>query len=110
MALEKLRHYNLVMGTLEFIVLIGAAVGSLGYLLSIAYRLSKTWFKFIEDWNGDENEPGIVERLKQGDQRFDKIETEIGYIKAELFTNGGSSMRDAVNRIEDHVCKPQNLN
>lgn len=93
------------MGTLELIVLVGAAAGSLGYLLSIAYRLSKTWFKFIEDWNGHDDEPGIVERLKQGDQRFDKIETEIGFIKAELFTNGGSSMRDAINRIEKHTSK-----
>jgi hypothetical protein len=98
------------MGTLEWIVLIGAAAGSLGYLFSLAYRLSKTWFKFIEDWNGDENNPGIVERLKQGDERFDRIENEIGYIKAELFTNGGSSMRDAIDRIEKSTSKPKRAN
>jgi hypothetical protein len=94
------------MNELEWIVLFGAATGSLGYLFSIAYRLSKTWFKFIEDWNGSEEEPGIVERLKQGDQRFDKIESEIAVIKSELFTNGGSSMRDAINRIEKSTTKP----
>lgn len=93
------------MGTLELIVLVGAAAGSLGYMFSLAYRLSKTWFKFIEDWNGNDEEPGIVERLKQGDQRFNNIEAEISVIKAELFTNGGSSMRDAINRIEKHTSK-----
>ncbi len=94
------------MNALEWIILIGAAAGSLGYLLSIFYKLSKTWFKFIEDWNGTEENPGIVERLKQGDERFVRIENEIGHIKAELFENGGSSMRDAINRIEKSTTKP----
>lgn len=97
----------LTMGTLETVVLIGAAVGSLGYLLTIAGRLAKTWFKFIEDWEGDgsEENPGVIERLKTGNERFDKIESEIAEIKAELYPNSGSSLRDSIIRIEHNTTK-----
>lgn len=95
------------MGTLEIIVLVGAAVGSLAYLIGAFSKLFKTWFKFIHDWNGDgtEENPGIVERLKQGNDRFERIEGDIVRIKAELFENGGSSLRDSIIRIEKNTTK-----
>jgi len=97
----------MTISTLELIVLIGAAVGSLGYLLTIAARLAKTWFKFIEDWEGDgtEENPGVIHRLKTGNERFDKIESEIAEIKAELYPNSGSSLRDSITRIEHNTAK-----
>jgi hypothetical protein len=95
------------MTVLEWIVLFGAAVGAIAYLANVFFKLFKTWFKFIEDWNGTEENPGIVDRLKIGDARFEKIEHELGVIKSELFSNGGSSMRDAINRIENNINKPK---
>lgn len=95
------------MSTLEIIVLVGAAIGSLAYIIGVFTKLFKTWFKFINDWNGDntEDNPGIVERLKQGNERFERIEADIVRIKAELFENGGSSLRDSIIRIEKNTTK-----
>ena len=62
----------------------------------------------MDDWYGTEEHPGVVERLAEGNARFDNIEKEIIIVKAELFTNGGSSVRDAINRIEEAVTKNQN--
>lgn len=93
------------MNTLEFIVLIGAALGALTYILGNLIKLFRTWFQFVEDWNGHDDVLGIVDRLEEGSKRFDKIESEIEVIKAELFNNSGSSLRDAVDRIEAAVSK-----
>lgn len=95
------------MGTLEIIVLVGAAAGSLAYLVGAFSKLFKTWFRFIHDWNGDgtEDNPGVVERLKQGNERFDRLEHEISHIKSELFPNGGASLRDSIIRIEKNTTK-----
>lgn len=93
------------MNILEWIVLVGAALSALIYIFNKFFKLFKTWFKFIEDWNGTEDNPGVVERLKEGNERFNKIEQEITTIKHELFTNNGSSLRDAVNRIEHNTTK-----
>ena len=93
------------MNTLEWIVLIGAAGATISVFIVNLFKLFKTWFTFINDWNGDgtPEHPGIVKRLQIGDERFDKIDAEISVIKAELFTNGGSSLRDSINRIEKAV-------
>lgn len=91
------------MTTLQWIITLGAAASALGYMFSKLLKLFKTWFQFITDWNGNENTPGVVQRLHEGNERFDKIETEIACIKAELFNNHGSSLRDAIDRIEEAV-------
>lgn len=107
MAFLNNRVYTLNMNTLEWIVLIGAAAGTISVFIVNLFKLFRTWFTFINDWNGDgtSENPGIVKRLQIGDERFDKIDAEISVIKAELFTNGGSSLRDSVNRIEAAVTK-----
>lgn len=81
-------------------------------IVSIAFRLAKTWFKFINDWNGGELKPGVMERLEIGAGRFEYIEDKLSHldqditlIKQELFTNGGSSLRDSINRIEANTKK-----
>ncbi len=93
------------------IVLIGAAGGVISVFIINLFKLFRTWFTFINDWNGDgtPEHPGIVKRLQIGDERFDSIEKEIALVKAELFTNGGSSLRDSINRIEKAVVKKEDL-
>lgn len=93
------------MGTLEFIVLIAAALSAVLYITNRFITLFKTWFKFIDDWNGTDEKPGVVQRLADGNARFDKIESELACVKAELFNNHGTSLRDAIDRIEEHIVK-----
>lgn len=91
------------MNPLQWIVLIGAAASALGYLFTKFFRLFGTWFKFIDDWYGTEDKPGITQRLNEGQERFANIDAELSIIKAELFNNHGSSLRDSIDRIERAV-------
>jgi len=91
------------MNPLQWIVLIGAAASAIGYLFSKFVKLFGTWFKFIDDWYGSDDKPGITQRLNDGQEHFEKIDAELAIIKAELFNNGGSSLRDSIDRIERAV-------
>ena len=93
------------MNLLQFIVLAAAAAAGLGYFIRLFIKITKTWYTFIDDWYGSEEKPGIVERLNDGQDHFNKIDTELATIKAELFNNGGSSLRDAIDRIEKNTSK-----
>ena len=88
---------------MQWIITLAAALSALIYLGNKFITLFKTWFKFIDDWNGTEERPGVVARLAEGNARFDRIEEEISVIKAELFNNHGTSLRDAIDRIEKSV-------
>lgn len=98
------------MNPLEWIILIGAAasaIAAISFLLNKFFKLFGTWFTFINDWYGNEDTPGVVERLAEGNKRFDYIEGELKVIKEELFNNHGSSLRDAIDRIEAATVKPK---
>lgn len=84
---------------------VATAIGSISFLLVKMFKFIQSTTRFMDDWYGTEEFPGVVERLAHGNARFDKLEHEISTIKAELFTNGGSSVRDAINRIEEAVTK-----
>ena len=93
------------MGILEWIVLSSAAAAGAGYFVGKFIKLFKTWFDFIDEWYGTEDTPGITQRLNDGQDHFNKIDSELSAIKAELFNNGGSSLRDAIDRIERNTSK-----
>jgi hypothetical protein len=95
----------MTMNLLQLIVLSAAAAGGVGYFGRLFFKAVKTWYTFIEDWYGSDEKPGIVERLNDGQEHFNKIDTELATIKAELFNNGGSSLRDAIDRIEKNTSK-----
>lgn len=81
--------------------IIGLVVGSitilgfLGVLWASLSKMSKKLDLFWEDWNGSEERagrdkvPGVMERLNK--------------IDGELKHNGGSTMKDAVKRIEQKL-------
>lgn len=53
--------------------------------------------------NGQEARPGLLDRLKAIEdklQRLDDFERRLAALEAQLRPNGGSSLRDAVDRIE----------
>ena len=103
-------NYIIMSATLQTIILIGAAasaIGAIGFLFTKLFRLFGTWFEFINDWYGTEDKPGVNQRLDAGATRFEFIEGELKIIKEELFNNHGSSLRDAIDRIEAAVAKPK---
>ncbi len=103
-------NYTIMNSTLQAIILIGAAasaIGAIAFFFSKTFKLFGTWFTFIQDWYGTEDKPGVIERLQEGNQRFDYIEGELKTIKEELFNNHGSSLRDAIDRIEAATVKPK---
>lgn len=81
------------------VVTVGAAIGVLWKLLKpICDRLHSVMDNldaFMRDWAGEEKAPGrsavpgVMERLNR--------------IDGELKRNGGSSMKDAINRIEQKL-------
>ena len=95
----------MTMNIFQWIVLSAAAAAGVGYFANLIFKVTKTWYKFVDDWYGSEDHPGIVERLNDGQEHFNKIDAELATIKAELFNNGGSSLRDAIDRIERNTSK-----
>jgi hypothetical protein len=78
------------------IITVGSALGMLLMLLKRFYKrvqgFMDTWDQFHRDWDGEpampgrSAVPGVMERLNR--------------IDGELKRNGGSSMKDAINRVE----------
>ena len=84
------------------IITIGAVAGAIAAVIAvIAVPIKKikvffTWLdKFRRDWEGEEAEPGRdrVPGVMEGLNRLD----------GELSNNGGSSLKDAVQRIEKKI-------
>ena len=46
-----------------------------------------------------------IDIISELPDRLDKIETRLMNVENEVRTNGGSSIKDAVKRIEDHLNK-----
>lgn len=72
---------------LEYIILVGGAIGVLATFARYIYKLFKSWFRFMDDWYGTEDIPGIKDRLT--------------FIESELKPNHGSSIKDQINRLEE---------
>lgn len=88
------------------IITIGAIAGALAAVVAvIAVPIKKlkiffTWLdKFRRDWEGENAEPGR-DRVPGVMERLNKLD-------GELSNNGGSSLKDAVERIEFKLDKLQ---
>jgi len=78
------------------VVAVGTALGMLWRLLhpicKRIHTVMDNWDSFMRDWSGEPSAPGrsavpgVMERLNR--------------IDGELKRNGGSSMKDAINRVE----------
>lgn len=69
--------------------------GGAGAALLFIRRFARKMDQFFSDWNGEPARPGVPE--KRGVMvRLDVIESEISY-------NHGSSIKDAVHRIDANV-------
>jgi hypothetical protein len=103
--------YNYLIMTNEEFMIVANAFGSIGIVLTgwfLIVRFVKpmfkrvnfwmtTWERFMIDWAGEEARPGrdavpgVMERLNE--------------IDGQLRNNGGSSLKDAVDRIESRIEK-----
>lgn len=72
------------------------------------------WFVFltvalitavVKAWPFISNVVRTVDIISELPERLDKIETRLMNVEHEVRTNGGSSIKDAVKRIEDHLNK-----
>jgi hypothetical protein len=45
----------------------------------------------------------IIDIITELPARLDRIDARIGSVEQEVKTNGGSSIKDAVKRMEDHL-------
>lgn len=88
------------------IITIGAIAGALAAVIAvIAVPIKKlkiffTWLdKFRRDWEGEEAEPGR--------DRVPGVMERLNRLDGELSNNGGSSLKDAVQRIEFKLDKLQ---
>jgi hypothetical protein len=70
----------------------GAIVTPVVVIFRWAHPIAKQLTNFLEDWFGEPERPGVA--AKPG------VLLRLVKIERELRPNGGSSMRDAVNRVE----------
>jgi hypothetical protein len=98
-----------VMDVASGVVVIGGALTTAIALAAWLHRSMRKMVTLAEDLLGEQGRPGVaprpgvMERLAGIEGRFGKVETRLSSIEAELHPNGGTTVRDALDRIEQHV-------
>lgn len=77
---------------------LGVVVKGVKFLFALARRVSN----FLDDWNGEPARDGVPERPGVM-KRLDTLEKQTEAMEAELKPNHGSSIKDAVKRIDERV-------
>ncbi|WP_432063339.1 hypothetical protein [Streptomyces sp. S1] len=100
---------------LDVAAAIAAAVVALGGAATLLFRWSRSlrqfrrrMGQFFDDWFGVEGRPGVPERPGVM-QRLNSLEEQAAVIRHEVRPNSGSSLRDAVDRVDArtaHLDKP----
>jgi transposase len=84
---------GIVVGTLGgFLAFVGAVCAALVKAGRAARRVSR----FLDEFLGHDGEPGLVER-------FETLTATVERISAQVFPNGGSSLRDAVDGVRSEL-------
>ncbi|MFD4660845.1 hypothetical protein ACFWP2_35110 [Kitasatospora sp. NPDC058444] len=87
-------------------VALAAAAGLAWRILRGAARFAARVDQLADDWTGTPERPGVparpgvMARLDQLDHRLDAIDTRLDTVEHELHPNSGSSLRDAVDRVD----------
>jgi hypothetical protein len=89
----------------QFLMMLAAtvtAIGVIGVGLHKATKLTKRFIHFLDDYFGEEERPGFPGRPGM-QERLRMLEFELQTISYEMKPNSGTSMKDAVNRIEKRL-------
>ena len=89
----------------EFLMMLAASVTAIGVLwvaISKATKLIKRFIHFLDDYFGEEQRPGFNGRPGM-QERMRIIEEELKHVAYEMRPNHGTSIKDAINRIEKRL-------
>lgn len=81
---------------------LAAAGGVIGFVVHKAWPWLRRLVAFVNDLAGEparpgfDGRPGVMERIQA-------IEADVAHVRSEVTTNGGTSLRDAVRRIEHRL-------
>lgn len=78
------------------------AIGVVGVGVHKTIKLVKRFIHFLDDYFGEEERPGFPGRPGM-QERLRTMELELECIAFEMRPNHGTSMKDAVNRIEKRL-------
>lgn len=71
--------------------------------LRFAWRTLRRWSRFLDDWFGTDEHPGMVKRVAELADELANVKRDLAETRAQLHPNGGSTVADAVRRIESKV-------
>jgi hypothetical protein len=94
-----------------------------GKAAQVAYRLVRGLLNIVDDWRGEPDRDGVpgrlgvmarlarqdgqlvaqAVRLDRQDGRLARLESGVEQVHGELKPNGGATLRDAVNRVEEQL-------
>jgi len=80
----------------QFLMDYGPIIWTVFLIVGILAALIKVW-PFIS------KVVKVIDIISELPDRLDKIEKRLENVEQEVKTNGGSSIKDAVKRIEDHL-------
>jgi hypothetical protein len=95
------------MESTNFLIMLAAtvtAIGVIGVGLHKATKLVKRFIHFLDDYFGEEERPGFEGRPGM-QERLKFMEEEIACISFEMRPNHGTSIKDAISRIENRLDK-----
>ncbi len=89
----------------QFLMMLAAtvtAIGVIGVGLHKAIKLTKRFIHFLDDYFGEEERPGFEGRPGM-QERMLIIEQELKCVSYEMRPNSGTSIKDAIGRIEKRL-------
>jgi hypothetical protein len=93
------------MESTNFLMMLAAtvtAIGVIGVGLHKTTKLVKRFIHFLDDYFGEEERPGFAGRPGM-QERLRYMESEISCISYEMRPNSGTSIKDAIGRIEKRL-------
>jgi hypothetical protein len=93
------------MESTNFLIMLAAtvtAIGVIGVGLHKATKLVKRFIHFLDDYFGEEERPGFPGRPGM-QERLGYMESEISCISYEMRPNSGTSIKDAIGRLEKRL-------
>jgi hypothetical protein len=89
----------------ELLMMLAATVTAIGVIIVGVYKatkLVKRFIHFLDDYFGEEERPGFDGRPGM-QERMRIIEQELKCVSYEMRPNSGTSIKDAINRIEKRL-------